>query len=153
PFIAAAGSKFFGSDSFVGLPNMKDLKAHFEGPQYLKWQAFRETEDSRYVGLAMPRFLLRLPYGPNTTPVKAFNYDEKVHASHEQYLWANAASAFATRLTDSFAKYRWCANIIGPRSGGAVEDLPLHQFEEMGEIATKIPTEIMLSERREFELS
>jgi len=153
PFIAAAGPRFFGAESFHGLPNMKDMKAHFEGPQYIKWQAFRESEDSRYVGLAMPRFLLRLPYGPNTAPVKAFNYEENVHKNHEHYLWGNAAFAFATRLTDSFAKYRWCANIIGPRSGGAVEDLPLHQFEEMGAVATKIPTEVMLSERKEFELA
>ena len=122
PFIAAAGSRFFGADSFNGLPNMKDLKAHFEGPQFIKWQSFRETEDARYVGLTLPRFLLRLPYGPNTAPVKAFNYEEKVHVSHGHYLWGNAAFAFATRLTDSFAKYRWCINIIGPRSGGAVEE-------------------------------
>ncbi len=153
PFIAAAGPQFFGLDSFQGLPNLKDLQSIFEGPQYIKWQSFRESEDSRYVGLTMPRFLLRLPYGPDTQPVKAFNYEENVHENHEHYLWGNTAFAFATRLTDSFAKYRWCPNIIGPRSGGAVEDLPLHQYEAMGEIQTKIPTETLISERREYELS
>lgn len=153
PFIAAAGPKFFGLDDYLNLPNMKDLKAVFEGPQYTKWQSFRESEDSRYVGLVMPRFLLRLPYGQNTIPCKGFNYEEDVIGEHDDYLWGNAAFAFATRVADSFAKYRWCPNIIGPQAGGSVEDLPLHQYEAMGEIQTKCPTEIMLTERREFELS
>ncbi len=153
PFIASAGPQFFGLDNFNGLPNLKDLKSIFEGPQYTKWQSFRESEDARYVGLTMPRFLLRLPYGPDTQPVKAFNYQEDVSATHEDYCWGNAAFTFASRFTDSFAKYRWCANIIGPKGGGAVEDLPLHQFEAMGAVQTKIPTEVLISERREFELA
>ncbi|MFP6685519.1 MAG: type VI secretion system contractile sheath large subunit, partial [Polyangiaceae bacterium] len=147
------GPEFFGLDDYLGLPNMKDLKAVFEGPQYTKWQSFRESEDSRYVGLTMPRFLLRLPYGQNTRPVKAFNYEEEVIGEHQSYLWGNSAFALATRVADSFAKYRWCPNIIGPQSGGALEDLPLHQYEAMGEMQTKVPTEIMLTERREYELS
>jgi type VI secretion system protein ImpC len=153
PFFSAAGPAFFGQEDFLSLPNMKDLKAVFEGPQYTKWQSFRESEDSRYVGLCMPRFLLRLPFGSNTVPVKAFNYEEEVVGDHDRYLWGNSAFALATRVADSFAKYRWCPNIIGPQAGGTVEDLPLHQYEAMGEIQTKIPTEIMLTERREFELS
>ncbi len=153
PFVAAAGPQFFGLDDYEGLPNLKDLKSIFEGPQYAKWHAFRESEDSRYVGLTMPRFLLRLPYDQEDNPVKAFNYDENVKNSHGDYLWGNTSFAFATRLTDSFAKYRWCPNIIGPQSGGAVEDLPLHQFESMGDIETKIPTEVLVSDRREFELA
>ena len=153
PFIAAAGPQFFGLDDFTNLPQLKDLKSVFEGPQYTKWNSFRESEDARYVGLTLPRFLLRLPYGPDTQPVKAFNYKENVSDGHDQYLWGNTAFAFASKLTDSFAKYRWCANIIGPQGGGAVEDLPLHQYEAMGAIQTKIPTEILVSERREFELA
>jgi type VI secretion system protein ImpC len=153
PFFAAAGSEFFGLDNFKGIPNLKDLKSIFEGPQYIKWQSFRESEDSRYVALTLPRFLLRLPYGAETKPVKAFNYEESVSASHEHYLWGNTAFTFATRLTDSFAKYRWCTNIIGPLGGGAVEDLPVHQFESMGAVQTKIPTEVLISDRREFELA
>ncbi len=153
PFISAAGPQFFGLDDFTNLPQLKDLKSVFEGPQYTKWNSFRESEDARYVGLTLPRFLLRLPYGPDTQPVKAFNYKENVSDGHDQYLWGNTAFAFASKLTDSFAKYRWCANIIGPQGGGAVEDLPLHQFEAMGAIQTKIPTEILVSERREFELA
>jgi type VI secretion system protein ImpC len=151
-FITAAGPNFFGVVDFNTLPHLKDMKSVFEGPQYTKWQSFRETEDARYVALTLPRFLLRLPYGPDQ-PIKAFNYQEDVSAGHENYLWGNSAFAFASRLTDSFAKYRWCANIIGPAGGGAVEDLPLHQFEAMGAIQTKIPTEVLVSERREFELA
>jgi len=153
PFVAAAGSQFFGLDDYEGLPNLKDLKSIFEGPQYTKWQSFRESEDSRNVALTCPRFLLRLPYDPDANPVKAFNYQEDVSGAHADYLWGNTAFTFATKLTDSFAKFRWCPNIIGPSSGGAVDDLPLHQFEAMGEIQTKIPTEVLISERREFELS
>ncbi|MFJ2284736.1 type VI secretion system contractile sheath large subunit, partial [Pseudomonas sp. NPDC087803] len=153
PFIAAAGPKFFGLESFTGLPDLKDLKDHFEGPQFAKWQSFRTSEDSRYVGLTVPRFLLRNPYDPEENPVKSFVYKETVANSHEHYLWGNTAFAFGTKLTDSFAKFRWCPNIIGPQSGGAVEDLPLHHFESMGEIETKIPTEVLVSDRREYELA
>ncbi|EWC41499.1 type VI secretion system contractile sheath large subunit [Stutzerimonas stutzeri] len=153
PFVAAAGPKFFGLESFTGLPDLKDLKDHFEGPQFTKWQSFREQEDARYVGLTVPRFLLRNPYDPEDNPVKTFVYKENVVGSHEHYLWGNTAYAFASRLTDSFAKFRWCPNIIGPQSGGAVEDLPLHHFESMGEIETKIPTEVLVSDRREYELA
>ena len=153
PFIAAAGPKFFGLESFTGLPDLKDLKDHFEGPQFAKWQSFREQEDARYVGLTVPRFLLRNPYDPEDNPVKTFVYKENVANSHEHYLWGNTAYTFASKLTDSFAKFRWCPNIIGPQSGGAVEDLPLHHFESMGEIETKIPTEVLVSDRREYELA
>ncbi len=102
----------------------------------------------------MPRFLLRLPYGEKTVPVKAFNFNEDVgRQATTATCGATPSFAFATRVADSFAKYRWCPNIIGPQSGGAVENLPLHQYEAMGEIQTKIPTEVLLTERREFELS
>lgn len=153
PFIAAAGPKFFGLDSFEKLANLNDLKSIMEGPQYTKWNSFRQTEDARSVALTMPRFLLRLPYGPETAPVKSFNYQEEVQGKHGSYLWGNTAFAFATRLTESFAKYRWCPNVIGPQSGGTVDNLPLHQFQSMGEVETKIPTEVLISERREFELA
>lgn len=153
PFIAAASKEFFGIESWSQLPNLKDLHSIFEGPQYAKWHSFRESEDARYVGLTLPKFLLRLPYGPNTKPAKTFNFQEDVSDHDEKFCWGNTAFAFASRLTDSFAKYRWCANIIGPQGGGAVEDLPLYQFESMGEVQTKIPTQVLISERREFELA
>ncbi len=153
PFIAAASEKFFGVDSFSELPALKDLAAIFEGPQYAKWRSFRESEDSRYVGLTLPKYLLRLPYGNETVPAKSFNYKEEVSDGNDSFLWGNTAFAFASRLTESFAKYRWCANIIGPQGGGAVEDMPLYNYEAMGEIQTKIPTQVLISERREFELA
>ena len=153
PFIAAASPAFFGLDSYYKLPQLKELHALFEGPQYTKWQAFRDGEDARYVGLCLPRFLLRLPYGPRSVRVRAFEYEEEVVGHHDRYLWGSAALALATRVADSFARYRWCPNIIGPSSGGTVEDLPLHQYEAMGHLQTKIPTEIMLTERREYEIS
>lgn len=153
PFIAAAGPQFFGVDSFSSLPNLKDLDAVFEGPQFTKWNAFRQSDDARFVGLTLPHFLLRVPYGEDTVPVKKFNYNENVSGGNQNFLWGNAAFAFADRLADSFAKYRWCANIIGPQGGGTVEDLPIYNYEAMGTTQTKIPTEVLISERREFELA
>ncbi len=153
PFIAAAGAEFFGVEDFGKLPGLKDLKSIFEMPQYAKWQGFRESEDSRYVSLTLPRFLLRLPYGPDTAPSKSFTYKEEVEEGFEDFSWGNTAFAFASRLTDSFAKYRWCANMIGPKGGGSVEDLPLYQYEAMGAIQNKIPTQVLISERREYELA
>jgi type VI secretion system protein ImpC len=120
-------------------------------PQYGKWNEFRHSEDSRNVGLALPRFMLREPYGEDA-PIKSFNYTESV-TEDSDYLWGNAAYALASRVTDSFANYRWAANIIGPKGGGKVEDLPLYNYEAMGQIKTKIPTDILISERREFELA
>lgn len=153
PFISSVGPEFFGIDSFEELPNIKDLKSTFESPKYTKWRSLRESEDARYLGLTAPRFLLRVPYDPTENPIKSFNYTENVSSSHEHYLWGNTAFAFATRLTDSFAKYRWCPNIIGPQSGGAVEDLPVHVFESMGALQSKIPTEVLITDRKEFELA
>jgi len=153
PFVAAAGPQFFGLEEFNGLPNLKDLKSIFEMPQYTKWQGFRESEDARNIGLTLPHFLLRTPYGPDTIPAKNFNYKEEAAAGNKAYLWGNAAFAFASRITDSFAKYRMSSNIIGPQGGGAVEDLPVYNFESMGELQTKIPTEVLISERKEYELA
>ena len=101
----------------------------------------------------MPHFLLRLPYGASSNPTKSFGYEESVSSGNDKFLWGNAAFAFATRLTDSFAQYRWCANIIGPQGGGTVENLQLYQYESMGAIQTKIPTEIVITDRKEFELA
>ena len=106
PFIAAAGPEFFGLRSFERLPSLKDLQDIFASTRYAKWQGFRESEDSRYVGLTLPRFLLRQPYDPDDNPVRTFVYKENVDANHENFLWGNTAFAFATRITDSFAKYR-----------------------------------------------
>jgi len=153
PFISAASPEFFGIEHFSELPGLKDLKSIFEMPQYTKWQAFRESEDARNVGLTLPRFMLRVPYGKESVPVKSFDYTEDVSGGENNFLWGNAAFAFASRITDSFSKYRWCANIIGPQGGGAIEDLPVYTYESMGQTQTKIPTEVMISDRKEFELA
>ena len=149
PFIAAAGTEFFGIDSFEALPhrNSVSTKAHE------KWQSFRESPNANYVGLTLPRFLSRQPYDPKQNRSRSFVYQEQVSDDHEKYLWSNAAFAFATRLTDSFAKYRWCPNIIGPKAGGKVENLPLHKYESLGGVETKPPTEVAISNPRELELA
>jgi type VI secretion system protein ImpC len=153
PMIAATSPQMFGVDNYEQVANLKDLQSIFEGPKYAKWNGFRESEDARYMGLVAPRFLLRLPYGAGSTPVKSFNYEEQAEGQTANYLWGNAAYAFATRLTDSFAKYRWCPNIIGPQSGGAVDNLPVHTYEAMGQQQSKVPTEVLVSDRREYELA
>lgn len=153
PVLANASPKLFGSDDFHNLPKMRDLKSHFESPQYARWRTFRENEDSRYIGLCMPRFMLRQPYAPGENTVREFGFVEDVIDQHDHYLWGPSSFALAARCADSFAQFRWCANIIGPRAGGAVEDLPLHQYEAMGELQTKLPVEVQLTERREYELS
>ncbi|WP_136253107.1 type VI secretion system contractile sheath large subunit [Onishia niordana] len=153
PFLSSVAPSFFGIDSFEELPHIKDFKAIFEGPKYARWRSLRESEDSRYLGLTAPRYLLRMPYDPVENPVKSFHYEESVSESHEDYLWGNTANLLAERLNDSFAKYRWCPNIIGPQSGGAVENLPVHTFEALGQRQTKIPTEVLITDRREFEMA
>lgn len=153
PFISSAGPKFFGLNSFEGLPDLKDMEDVMSSPQFAAWRGFRENEDARYVGLTLPRFLLRAPYDPEDNPISKFAYKEDVSATHEDYLWGNTVYALGSSLTESFANFRWCTNIIGPNSGGAIKDLPVHTFDSMGDVEMKIPTEVLISDRREFELS
>ncbi len=153
PFLAAAGAEFLNLSSFQDLPNLKEVKDIFEGPRFAKWRGMRESEDARYLGLTMPRFLLRQPYDPLENPTRSFVYRETIAGDHDNYLWGNTSYLLASRITDSFAKYRWCPNIIGPQSGGAVDDLPVHLYESLGQLQAKIPTEVLVSDRREFELS
>ena len=152
PLLTSLSAKFFGLDNFGELENIKDLKSMLEGPQYTRWRTFRENEDAKYTGCMVNRFLTRSPYVPEDNPIKSFNYRETVN-NHDDMLWRNGAYAFATRLTDSFADYRWCGNIIGPKGGGAVKDLPTYTYENYGSVQTKIPTEVLITDRREFELS
>ncbi|KFB99222.1 ImpC family protein [Trabulsiella guamensis ATCC 49490] len=153
PFLSSVSAEFFGLDTWAELPGIKDPGAIFEGPAYSKWRALRESEDSRYLGLTAPRFLLRQPYAPGENPVKSFNYREDVSCNHEDYLWGNTAFLLASNMAESFAKYRWCPNIVGPQNGGAVKDLPVHLYEAMGQLQAKIPTEVLITDRREFELA
>ncbi|NLB59001.1 MAG: type VI secretion system contractile sheath large subunit, partial [Gammaproteobacteria bacterium] len=156
PFISAASEDMFGLETFADLGKPRDLAKVFDTVEYAKWKSFRDGEDSRYVGLTMPRFLGRLPYNPKDgTTVEGFNFVEEVEASdHNRYLWCNAAYAMGTRLTRAFEEYGWCAAIRGVEGGGLVEDLPTHTFRtDDGEVALKCPTEIAITDRREKELS
>jgi type VI secretion system protein ImpC len=155
PFIAASSPELFNLDSFVDLGAPRDLAKIFESVDYAKWRSFRESEDSRYVALAMPHVLLRLPYGPETNPVEGFTFREDVDGrDHRKYLWGNAAWAIGTKLTDAFARYGWCAAIRGVEGGGLVQGLPTHTFAtDDGEVALKCPTEIAITDRREKELA
>ncbi|MFO1290381.1 MAG: type VI secretion system contractile sheath large subunit [Nitrosomonas sp.] len=155
PFLTAASPELFNMDSFTELSGPRDLAKIFDTVEYAKWKSFRESADSAYVGLTMPHVLGRLPYGANNVPVEAFNFEEDVSGKeHKQYLWTNAAYVLASRLTDAFAKYGWCAAIRGVESGGLVEGLPTHTFStDEGDIALKCPTEIAIGDRRDKELS
>lgn len=155
PFIAAASPRLFDMNSFTDLAVPRDLAKIFESQELIKWRSFRESEDSRYVSLVLPQFLLRLPYGPDTLPVEGINYVEDVNGTdHSKYLWGNAAWALAQRITEAFALYGWCAAIRGAEGGGAVEGLPAHTFStSSGDISLKCPTEVAITDRREKELN
>jgi type VI secretion system protein ImpC len=155
PFFSAANSELFNLDSYTEIGTPRDLSKIFDTVEYAKYKSFRESDDSRFLGLTLPHILMRLPYGPDTVPVEAFNFVENVDGKdHGKYLWGNAAYALATRLTDAFAKYNWCAAIRGVEGGGLVEGLPTHTFRtDEGEIAMKCPTEMSITDRREKELS
>ncbi|MCK5355111.1 MAG: type VI secretion system contractile sheath large subunit, partial [Methyloprofundus sp.] len=132
-----------------------DLTKIFQTPEYASWRSLRESEDSRYIGLAMPRFLSRLPYGAETDPVEAFDFEEDVEgADHNKYTWSNSAYTMAVNINQSFKLYGWCSRIRGIESGGAVEGLPTHTFPtDDGGVDMKCPTEIAISDRREAELA
>jgi type VI secretion system protein ImpC len=155
PFIAGASPTVMGMSSWQELANPRDLTKIFTTPEYAAWRSLRESEDSRYLGLAMPRFLARLPYGAKTEPVEAFDFEEDTTgADHAKYVWANSAYAMATNITRSFKLYGWCSRIRGVESGGAVEGLPVHTFPtDDGGVDMKCPTEIAISDRREAELA
>jgi type VI secretion system protein ImpC len=155
PFIAGASPTTLQMDSWRELSNPRDLTKIFENSEYAAWRSLRESEDSRYIGLAMPRFLARLPYGAKTNPVDAFDFEEEVEgADHNHYVWANSAYAMATNITRAFKLYGWCTTIRGVESGGAVPNLPVHTFPtDDGGVDMKCPTEIAISDRREAELA
>jgi len=155
PFISGASSSMFNLDTFTELGTPRDLAKVFQTADYAKWKSFRNAEDSRYVALALPHILMRLPYGQANEPVENFNYEEDVDGTdHSKYLWGNAAYALATRLTDAFSKYHWTAAIRGVEGGGLVSGLPVHTFRtDEGDVALKCPTEIAITDRREKELA
>lgn len=156
PFISSASPELFGLETYSDLGKPRDLSKVFDTVEYAKWKTFRESEDARYVGLTLPRFLGRMPYHPaDGATVEGFNYVEDVDGTdHHKYLWCNAAYAFGSKLTAAFDDFGWCAAIRGVEGGGLVEDLPTHTFKtDEGEVALKCPTEIAITDRREKELS
>lgn len=162
PFISAADPNMFGFDSFTELSKPRDLEKIFDSAEYIKWRSFRDSEDSRFVTLTMPRVLARLPYGKDTKAVEAFNFEEatldntgrQLESQHDDYCWMNAAYAMGTTLTQSYAEYGWCTSIRGAEGGGKVEGLPSHTFiSDDGDTDQKCPTEIGITDRREAELS
>jgi type VI secretion system protein ImpC len=157
PFVSSAAPDMFGLESFTEMPNPRDLAKVFDksNPENTKWLSFRDSEDSRFVALTLPRVLGRLPYGRATNPVEGFDFEEEVDGSdHEAYLWTNAAYAFGERLTHAFAEHHWCVAIRGPEGGGLVEGLPVHTFETReGDVGSKCPTEVLIPDTREKELS
>lgn len=155
PFLTAADPSVMQMESWQELANPRDLTKIFENTEYAAWRSLRESDDSRYIGLAMPRFLARQPYGARTNPVESFDFEEEVQgANHSRYCWANSAYAMATNINRSFKLYGWCTAIRGIESGGAVENLPTHCFpSDDGGVDMKCPTEIAISDRREAELA
>jgi type VI secretion system protein ImpC len=158
PFISAASPKLFGFEGdWNELSKPRDLEKIFETVEYTKWRSFRDSEDSRFTTLVMPRVLSRLPYGANTKPIEEFGYEEvdsSKPVSHDSYTWMNAAYVYGTKLTDAFAKYGWCVAIRGAEGGGKVEGLPAHVFKsDDGDSDLKCPTEVGITDRREAELS
>jgi type VI secretion system protein ImpC len=155
PFLAGVSPTVMQMGSWQELANPRDLTKIFTTPEYAPWRSLRESEDSRYIGLAMPRFLSRIPYGSRTNPVEEFNFEEETEGgSHEKYTWSNAAYAMAVNINRSFKMYGWCSRIRGIESGGAVEGLPTHTFpSDDGGVDQKCPTEIAISDRREAELA
>ena len=155
PFIAAPSPKLLNMDSWQELADPRDLTKIFQTAEYASWRSLRESEDSRYIGLAMPRFLSRLPYGSKTDPVEEFDFEEDVDGDdHSKYTWTNSAYAMAVNINRSFKLYGWCTRIRGIESGGEVEGLPTHTFPtDDGGVDMKCPTEIAISDRREAELA
>ena len=162
PFIAATAPEMFGFESFSELSKPRDLEKIFDSAEYIKWRSFRDSDDSRFVTLTMPRVLARLPYGQDTKPIEAFNFEEgslnsdgkQQQSKHDHYCWMNAAYAMGATLSRSFAEYGWCTSIRGAEGGGKVEGLPSHTFvSDDGDVDQQCPTEIGITDRREAELS
>jgi type VI secretion system protein ImpC len=155
PFISAAAPSVMLMESWNELANPRDLTKIFQTPEHAAWRSFRESEDSRYVGLTMPRFLARQPYGAKSNPVEEFDFEEDTSApGSKNYTWANSSYAMAVNINRSFKEYGWCSRIRGIESGGAVEGLPVHAFPtDDGGVDMQCPTEIAISDRREAELA
>ncbi|MGE4244010.1 type VI secretion system contractile sheath large subunit [Ramlibacter sp.] len=155
PFIAAAAPSLFDMKSYTELGVPRDLSKIFESAELVSWRGFRDSEDSRYVSLVLPRYAARLPYGAKTNPVENFNFEEDVDGKdHDKYLWANSAYQLGLRITDAFAKHSWTTAIRGVEGGGKVEGMTAHTYKtDEGDVVLKCPTEVAITDRREKELN
>jgi type VI secretion system protein ImpC len=155
PFVASSSPKLFDMRSWTELAVPRDLSKIFESAELIPWRSFRESEDSRYCTLVLPRYASRLPYGEATNPVEKFAFEESVDGrDHDAYLWSNMAYQLGLKMTDAFAKYGWTTAIRGVEGGGKITDLPAHTFTtDEGDIALKCPTETLITDRREKELN
>lgn len=155
PFLSAASPELMNLSDYTQLSAPRDMSKIFDSTEYAKWKSFRQSDDSRYVALTLPHVLLRQPYGKDNKTIEAFDYEEGVDGrDHSKYLWGNAAYALGARMTNSFAKYGWCASIRGVENGGLVEGLTAHNFTtDEGDVALKCPTEVQITDRREKELA
>ena len=155
PLIASADPGLFDLESYEDLATPRDLAKIFESVELAPWKSFRESEDSRYVSLTMPRVLMRLPYGKDTMRAEGFEYEEGVNGrDHKAYLWGNPAYVLAERIANAFSLYGWTAAIRGVEGGGKLEGLPNHVFDTLeGDRAMKCPTEVSITDRRENELN
>lgn len=155
PFISAPSPQLFGMDSYLELPNPLDLKALFNTAEFMRWNSFRSRDDSKYISLAMPRVMQREVYGKGYLETEEFQFEEVISGeNHDYYLWGNAAYAMGLRITNAFNQYSWCAAIRGVEGGGLVDNLPVHTYTiASGEKLIKCPTEVLITDRREKELS
>lgn len=155
PFLSSASSELLNLGDYTQLGAPRDMSKIFDSTEYAKWKSFRQSDDSRYVALTLPHVLMRQPYGRDQKTIEAFDYEEGVDGrDHSKYLWGNAAYALGARMTNSFAKYGWCASIRGVENGGLVEGLTAHNFmTDEGDVALKCPTEVSITDRREKELA
>ncbi|HEY4358165.1 MAG TPA: type VI secretion system contractile sheath large subunit [Acidobacteriaceae bacterium] len=155
PFLSSASSELLNLGDYTQLGAPRDMSKIFDSTEYAKWKSFRQSDDSRYVALTLPHVLMRQPYGRDQKSIEAFDYEEGVDGrDHSKYLWGNAAYALGARMTNSFAKYGWCASIRGVENGGLVEGLTAHNFmTDEGDVALKCPTEVSITDRREKELA
>ena len=155
PFISAADPGLMNMDTWQELGNPRDLTKILQTAEYASWRSLRDSDDSRYVGLTMPRFLSRIPFGAKTEPVEEFDFEEDTEgADHSKYCWSNSAYAMAVNINRAFKLYGWCSRIRGAESGGMVEGLPTHTFPtDDGGVDMKCPTEIAITDRREAELA
>ncbi|CNK96668.1 EvpB family type VI secretion protein [Yersinia enterocolitica] len=156
PFLSAIAPGMLSMNDFSELPRPRDLAKLFDTTDYARWRSFRQNDDSRYIGLTLPRVLGRVPYGSKTIPAETFTFEEKIREDEAgtDYLWINSAWELAGRIIESFEEYGWCASIRGVEGGGLVKSLPAYNYvSSSGERIMQCPTQIAVSDRREKELS